>query len=370
MNRQLLYRYIGWAALMSMRLRPLYATYVPVESISWWRRFRTTASIGVAALCLSIVVFSFVSYYLSLRTQYIASTPSDKVVTETERPQIPIPEEHVDKVTAEVPKVVTKTASEYQAQIQAAPTAEAVRVALGDFGEQYGLSFAYDKDSADTVTELTITKVTDADLAKIKQFALLFVQEWSKYPKDWLQSFYFSTRPTIVPVMALEAQLDRGKEKLGGLYTQQKKRFIYYNVDDIASFSEHDYTWGRGAIHHEAGHAAMMATANVRADWSKDPAWENINPVGFIYGSAPIDESVEYYHPSPGFVTQYARFSIDEDQAEVFSYIMTTQYQPLLASWSSSDTYLSQKSELTKKRICDAWQTMCGNYFSTFTLAQ
>jgi hypothetical protein len=48
-------------------------------------------------------------------------------------------------------------------------------------------------------------------------------------------------------------------------------------------------------------------------------------------------------HPAPGFVTGYAMSAIEEDKAELYSYLMETAAYRRLKTWIESDSYLAAK---------------------------
>ena len=87
---------------------------------------------------------------------------------------------------------------------------------------------------------------------------------------------------------------------------------------------ESDPAFLRRLIHHELFHFVDYADDDqVR----RDPAWERLNDPDFVYGpggrSQRAPGSARLTTERPGFLTEYATSALEEDKAEVFSFLMT-----------------------------------------------
>lgn len=94
-------------------------------------------------------------------------------------------------------------------------------------------------------------------------------------------------------------------------------------------------------VHHEVFHFVDFADDGLVV---VDPAWEKLNPADFRYegGGRTIRDPEASAPTGPdGFVTRYATASLEEDKAEIFSWLMNDH--ALLAARSRGDTVLAAK---------------------------
>jgi hypothetical protein len=94
-------------------------------------------------------------------------------------------------------------------------------------------------------------------------------------------------------------------------------------------------------VHHEVFHFVDFADDGLVV---VDPAWEMLNPAGFRYeggGRAVRDPEASAPTGPEGFVTRYATASLEEDKAEIFSWLMNDH--ALLAARSRGDGVLAAK---------------------------
>ncbi len=77
----------------------------------------------------------------------------------------------------------------------------------------------------------------------------------------------------------------------------------------------------RKMIHHEIYHLIDFADDGVLG---RDPDWVALNPPDFFYGGdTKLDQkTTAATHPSPGFISTYARLNVAEDKAETFASLM------------------------------------------------
>jgi hypothetical protein len=85
----------------------------------------------------------------------------------------------------------------------------------------------------------------------------------------------------------------------------------------------------------------------------RGPAWEAFNRPGFSYHKkySPNERNpINFYAPpEPGFITDYAMVSAQEDRAEVFACMMIPEELSLMEQWAQKDKILSKKVEMMKE---------------------
>jgi hypothetical protein len=200
----------------------------------------------------------------------------------------------------------------------------------------------------------TWTPVGAGDLPALKAYGAALVNEWAKYPRDWVRV----TRVRGIVLVDQLAELGRGPvaamPDLGG-------DVMFYDI----GYGSGDYA--REVIHHEFDH---LLTYNLFGSLApSDPTWLSLNPPGFHYGDGgascyrPRNTCLHGQHPIPGFVSGYASSAIEEDKAELYGYLMEAHDYRLVKGWIGSDRYLAAKVADYKRFLCGRSAAMCGNYF-------
>ncbi|WP_016754770.1 LIC13305 family lipoprotein [Leptospira santarosai] len=130
--------------------------------------------------------------------------------------------------------------------------------------------------------------------------------------------------------------------------------------DDVTStfISPFEYYARLGVIHHELTHAVDFSLMGLLGFSFFDPAWEQLNYPGFLYGNSydlenPTVNIDAFSHPLPGFVTLYATTNHMEDRAEIGEGIMgsISDYNRLI-QFCQSDPIISAKV----KRTISEWK--------------
>lgn len=238
----------------------------------------------------------------------------------------------------------------------------AVAKDLQDFFNQYGLSVEASNittgPSFTTLTTATYDLIGEPDVCSFKSMALLLVDEWSKYPKDWVSNSGLST---IVLVKNLKRVFSGVSYPVAATYDNNDSQ-MWYDVSYGGQYM-------REVIHHEYYHYVVynytQSSSHDDSDWLAD------NPPGFTYGKGgdscytPSSTCLQGQHPVPGFVTGYAAASEAEDQAEVYAYLMTGGYYQQLKGWLAGDLNLVAKVSLQQKFIAKHSDTMKGAYFDS-----
>ena len=232
----------------------------------------------------------------------------------------------------------------------------AAQQSLQSFLSQYGLTIEITKitpsDYANTC--ITYSLLQDNDLGTLKTYGALFIDEWAKYPIDWITS---SQLKSIVLVKKL------GVNTIGptvAAFPDIVGETMYYDVTYSGNYA-------REVVHHEFDHLIIYNIFHTSAP--KDSTWLSLNPPGFSYGAGGASAYQPGYsgpsgeHVVPGFVTGYATTAIEEDMAETYAYLMTTTYYHHLQNWLFSDTDLTNKVNYYKQFISKYSPEMSGNYF-------
>lgn len=217
--------------------------------------------------------------------------------------------------------------------VEAATTIPAVETALRNFLTPYNMSIQLTNvtPSSYAATYVTFDRVASADLPSLKLYAALFIDEWSKYPATWTQ--YTKVKGVaLIKNHKVSGQARAASPDIGG-------DIMYYDIGYTG-------TYARGIVHHEFEHLKTYNNSGIYAP--ADPTWTSYNPSGFKYGpggSSCYNPSTPCpgIHPLPGFVTGYATSALEEDKAELYSYLMTTTYYKSLNTWVATDTNLKNK---------------------------
>lgn len=239
-----------------------------------------------------------------------------------------------------------------------ATTIDQVEQYLDGFFAQYGMAVWTGDNQPSSFAQrwLSWTALSESDLPALKGYAAALVDEWGKYPQDWV-------RVTRTRGVVLVRDLVAGSAGFG-----TTRRAASFDVEDSLMFYDVNYGTGdyaRSVIHHEFEH---LVEFNLRR-FGPDPTWLSLNPPGFQYGNGGAscyvagNTCLSGPHPVPGFVSGYATSAMEEDKAEVFSFLMYTSYYSLLTSWITTDSYLAAKIAHFKQYLCSLSAAMCGSYF-------
>lgn len=216
--------------------------------------------------------------------------------------------------------------------IESATTTAEVGAALTSFLGQYDA--VADITCGIVVTQHSCAPITGADLTNLRATARLFVEEWSKYPVDFvtgvsLGTVYFAKNLKIEPDARAAIPSADSNE-------------MFYDIDYVFSPE-----YMRGVIHHEFEHYVEYKVHGTY--YYTDASWGALNPAGFTYGNGgascyePDSTCLTGEHPIPGFVTGYGSSGIEEDRAELFAYMFTSDRYVRMNEWAETDTNLAQK---------------------------
>ena len=215
----------------------------------------------------------------------------------------------------------------------------------------YGLTFVY-KDIPDPgITDLDFKIVSPSEYPKLYAYIKLVEEEIRKYPKEFFE------KRELKRVLFVKK-----------LFFQEKPTEGLFNYSRQVIFFDYARSYGqaisqRHNIHHEFYHMIEVG----HEGW-KDPAWEEFNASDFFYGKnlteSTNDRTVGLFAPAqPGFVTDYATTSAEEDKAEVYACLFIESQRKILSRWIKTDLILQHKVTYMKDYIREYCDKMDDNYW-------
>lgn len=223
--------------------------------------------------------------------------------------------------------------------------------------EMYNISILTTEFSASDYAKRWSTweNIDNSDYQTLKKFMLVFFEEWTKYPLMWIEK---NELKGIAFVQKLNV-VGQNRFAMPDAYGE----VLYYDID----YLKYGERYVRDCIHHEFYH--MIEEANYRDMYYKDPKWMVMNPEGFAYGKGGSsaynsDEYVAKEHPYEGFVSAYATYGLEEDKAEVYSYLFSTESYQFLIDWIKTDRVLLKKVNYLKSFISSIVPEMDEAYYS------
>lgn len=240
-------------------------------------------------------------------------------------------------------------------QLDSAQTLEAAHAIVQDFLKQYDLSLHTTsvQPSAYLRQYGTFNPLAESDLSAFRAYAKVFIDEWAKYPRDWVRASNVEHIMIIKGLAIGDTARAAAPDPVGDA--------LYYDIGYGAD------SYAREVVHHEYNHLVEYQHFNSYA--REDAAWTDLNPPGFRYN--PAGGVAAYHeagfandpHPEPGFVNRYATYGIEEDKAEVYAYLMTRDYYHDLKEWIRTDERLAQKVRLYQDFMVSVSPHMDRAYF-------
>ncbi|KOY85413.1 hypothetical protein AD998_03925 [bacterium 336/3] len=178
--------------------------------------------------------------------------------------------------------------------------------------------------------------LSEEDGFALDRYGNLLIEEWKKYPIEWIKK-------SKLKAIALVKKLAVGSQYRAGM-PDAYGEVLYLDIEYLGSSGE---KYIRETIHHEFYH--MLEEHYFGDFYFKDPKWMVLNPPEYPYistqGANAYTDGVytPKDHPVSGFVSAYSRYALEEDKAEVYSYIMATHRYQQVKEWIKEDTYLSKK---------------------------
>jgi len=236
-------------------------------------------------------------------------------------------------------------------EVQPAETGDERLLSLG---RKYGLKFVTD-DSLDCY-DLTYARPTSVQVLSTRD---MIVEELSIYPEEAIEKSRIE-QVVLCNDLVVSKKRAAGTIKVGLHYVDT----LFIDLGELNIDKMH----GRRTIHHELYHAI-----DFRDSWHGfvDPEWEALQGKNFRYAFDAAAELHRWLHnPNsvnprdfddpyhrmttrgssvPGFISDYARYSVSEDKAEVFCYLMAS-YDYVMQK-ASQDVILKRKVERMKEML-------------------
>lgn len=202
----------------------------------------------------------------------------------------------------------------------------------------YGVDLHFAQGPASKFKDIDYDLAQAPDKQALEKAILLFVQEISRYPAYFFRS---ANCRDIYFVQNLFYQ----QKPVDGIFSAGKN-YIFYDTTRHSGNPQ----MIRHYIHHELYH--MIASRH--PFWKKHgPIWEALNRRGFSYHQKNTSHErnpINFSAPlEPGFITDYAMVSSEEDRAEVFACMMISQELGLMEEWAQKDRILFNKVEMMKE---------------------
>lgn len=254
------------------------------------------------------------------------------------------------KFTVAAERCFSKVLGVYE--LQPAETKDPDLLALG---KKYAVKFITD-DQLDCL-DLSYNQPTQAQLAKARG---IIVEELSVYPREAFEKTQIE-QIILCTNLVVDRKPAGGTLKVGLHYVDT----LFIDLQDLSADTMH----GRRTLHHELFHAIDFRDTwhgYVDAEWTKiqgehfkyefDAAaelhrWMGENPQEIL----PREFDDPYHRMStgasdtPGFISDYARYSAAEDKAEVFCHLMVS-YDRVMKR-ASKDAVLKRKVERMKELL-------------------
>lgn len=176
--------------------------------------------------------------------------------------------------------------------------------------------------------------IEEGDVEQFAEYRALFAEEFAKYPPDFV-------RASGLRAVAFVREL-RYEEQPRWAVPDFVRETLYL---DIGALRARGATFARRVIHHEYYHL-------LEEEWNgdayfHDPVWAAFNEPAHRYGrggATERDPAVALVnHPAPGFVSRYAMSGLEEDKAEVWAVMMTSELRRLVEPWRARDAILDMK---------------------------
>ena len=194
--------------------------------------------------------------------------------------------------------------------------------------------------------------LTDDDLPILIPFGRLLICEYAKYSARWVDS---SQIRRVALVKNLKTPAAPGT-CMAHAVTDFKSLTLFHSVECTSPWGARIFKHG---IHHEFWHLMAYSVYGLH-----DSAWVALNDPGFSYGKEGWDPvkgwspGVHPFHPRQGFVTAYAMFTEQEDQAETYASMFVKEDYTELVGWMATDAILKSKVEYMRQFIASIDPTM------------
>jgi N-acetylneuraminic acid mutarotase len=179
-------------------------------------------------------------------------------------------------------------------------------------------------------------KISGADSKLVDDYLPKFLEEFSLYPPEFVKRSGVK-KIVICKDLAYDGQLRAAVPGLGS-------GILYYDAERSGNYD----SYHRAVVHHEYFHLV---------DWRDDrklyvdEQWSALNPSDFKYGRGGVhvqaDRTQGLTYDRLGFMNKYSTQGVEEDKAEIFSYLITEP--KLMANRIKSDSVVAAKVKMMKQ---------------------
>lgn len=240
-------------------------------------------------------------------------------------------------------------------KLEEVKTVQEFAEAMQGYLNQYNLKLNVEKgDVAKVLQNYTNTHLRDADIGVLRKFGFAFINGFSKYPPELIARLGIKNVSVVNELME-DGYSPRAVADItnGGLV------FSLHNI-------KKEYL--EDVIHHEVGHIITYDLFN----WYKgdNGAWIALNPPGTQYtggrGDCRIGDVVCQGElskaSSKGYITKYSTTSIQEDQAEIFAFMMCQDTSK--THYYSNEPSIVQKIQFLKQSLAQKYTIFNDEYFA------
>lgn len=181
---------------------------------------------------------------------------------------------------------------------------------------------------------------TDAPAESISRYLPVLKRELSKYPRD-LPSKVHLSKFVLAVGLGVDSQLRAAVPhfRLGWLLLDTER-------------GRHSQEYQARVFHHEFFHLVDYADDG---EVYQDPSWAMLNPAEFHYGRGGVEMQDPQEDPYaetdefPGFLTRYGTAGVEEDKAEICSFLFTDS--AFLEKRAAADSVVLAKLERMKSLL-------------------
>lgn len=225
------------------------------------------------------------------------------------------------------------TATCVQTRLSDQGTAD-MQAKLAPLAQRYGVAFTFPTEELRAgATSYTYSPVIKENEARATAFVAMFVQEFAKYPADFIKASKLK-RVLFVENLAVGAQ------RRAAVPAYDTEDLLY----DVTYIGNDRYV--RHVVHHEFYH--MLEQEWNGSAYYKDPKWAALNAPDFKYGAGGENaygkgDVWSFVHPKPGFINVYSTYGLEEDKAEVWAVMFVPANWKLVAPLVEEDAILRAK---------------------------
>ena len=285
--------------------------------------------IGLISCCVIIAVGSVVviySVFSRFASEYQLVLNQTPTVTESFIPTLGLTNTRTTPIVKPTDK---STAEDCDSKINTTTKAELNSI-LNNLRKKYQIGFCFFQVPVSSFGSIhEYQALTNSDLDQLFDYVVMFNQEFSKYPIKFIQNINLKNivfvKGNKVEGTARSAAPDYFKENM------------YYDI-----YLSGTDTYGRHVVHHELYH-------NVEQEFFGDayyfdPNWDALNDPSFDYGAGGASCYGALPTRQEGFFSGYATCGLEEDKAETFAALLTSEEVPQLQVFiNNGDTILENK---------------------------